>query len=647
MTLSLEELDSHLFECVDIIRDAVDVTDYKEYILPLVYFKTISDEFEKQYEQNVKEYSAEVAQNPNIYDIPIVSEGHRWTDIREVSEGVGRALNDALAQLTEENEELGEAFQTDFVEPEALDDDRLGHLVEHLSEYDLDRENVPPDILGEAFRNLIRRIAQEEGRKGGIFYTPPQISELCVRLLGDFESDDEFHDPTVGTAGMLIQAANYYRDSQSGDASKLRLTGQEINPDIAAIARLNLSIHALNGQIERGDSLLNPQFTDGTELERFDYVLSNFPFSLHWPKDKIQNDPFDRFDWDEKLPRADRGDYAFIMHIAKQLKRPNKDGTGGKAAIVIPHGVLFRNYDQRYREHMLDHDMVEAIIGLPENLFQQMAIPSAILVLNTDKPPERSEEVQFIHAADPDFYQESLNQNHLTDEGIETIVEHVEDWTTEEGVSKTATVDEIRSNDYNLNISLYVEGVEYKQGQPPNRGLTELDEVSYEGEISLKDKSTFDAILGKVIQQVDDTVLVLGSYEGANETELIDVKEELQDLGYEAHLFKDLPDFPGQNLSGSVATAMRLVGFCVMVDREASGHIDEYRLAEKQRTILARLVPENGGSTRGSEHVDVNYIKSFEFDLRPQERIEDATEWAEEIIDKRKEVYSDEYEWRD
>jgi type I restriction enzyme M protein len=480
MTLSLADLDSHLFKCADIIRDAVDPTDYKEYILPLVYYKSISDEFEKQYEQNLDDYGdEELARRPNLYDVPVVPEGYLWEDLRTVSDNVDQALNDAFDALTEENPELKGVFRADYIDADALDDDRLGRLVEHLSKHDLDRDSVPPDMLGEAYMDLVRHFAEEEGKSGGQFFTPPHIVELAVKLVDDFEDGDEFHDPTVGSGGMLIEAARYYRE-QGGDPTKLRFTGQEINPDIAAIARMNLSIHALNGEIEREDSLSNPQFTDGDDLERFDYVLANFPFSADWAKDELQDDPYGRFDWHEKLPRADRGDYAFIMHMAKQLKRPEVDGTGGKAAIVIPHGVLFRKHESRYREPMLENDMVEAIVGLPENLFQNNSIPSAILVLNTDKPNEREGEVQFIHAADEDFYRELSNQNELTDEGVAHVVENYRDWTTEERVSRTVPLDEIRENDYNLNIALYVDTTEPEEDIDVAEELVALRELQAE-----------------------------------------------------------------------------------------------------------------------------------------------------------------------
>lgn len=484
MTLTLPELDSHLFKCADIIRDAVDPTDYKEFILPLVFYKAISDEFEKELQENVEEYGEEFARRQNLYDVPVVPEGYLWADLREISDKVDQALDEAFDEIVRENPELEGLFRANYIEAGALTDDRLRKLVEHLDTYDLDRDSVPPDMLGEAYMDLVSHFAEEEGKSGGQFFTPPHIVSLCVRLVDEFTDGMTFHDPTVGSGGMLIEAARYYREEQGGDPAKLTFTGQEINPDIAAIARMNLALHALNGEIEREDSLLRPQFTDDEEnrLERFDRVLANFPFSANWAKDDLQDDPFGRFDWDEKLPRADRGDYAFIMHMAKQLKRPEEDGTGGKAAIVIPHGVLFRKHESKYREPMLEADLVEAIVGLPENLFQNNSIPSAILVLNTDKPDERKDEVQFVHAADEDFYRELSNQNELTEEGLDHVVENFREWTTEERVSRTVSIEEIRENDHNLNIALYVDTTEPEEEIDVREELAKLRELQAERE---------------------------------------------------------------------------------------------------------------------------------------------------------------------
>ena len=483
MPISLDTLEAHLFKCADIIRDAVDPTDYKDYILPLVYYKTISDEFEKQYEQNVEDYGEDFARRKNLYDVPVVPKGYLWDDLRSVSDNVDQALNEAFDALTEENPGLKGLFRADYIDADALNDNRLGKLIEHLSKYDFDRDSIPPDMLGEAYMDLVRHFAQAEGKSGGQFFTPPHIVNLCVRLVDKFEDGQTFHDPTVGSGGMLIEAARYYREEQGGDPSRMTFTGQEINPDIAAIARMNLSIHGLNGTIEREDSLSNPQFTDeeASELTRFDRVLANFPFSADWAKDDLQDDPYDRFGWHEKLPRADRGDYAFIMHMAEQLKDPDRgDDSGGKAAIVIPHGVLFRKHESRYRKHMLEEDMVEAIIGLPENLFQNNSIPAAILVLNTDKPADRENKVQFIHAADEAFYNELSNQNELANEGLDHIVDNFREWATEERVSRTVSLDEIRENDYNLNIALYVDTTEPEEDIDVEAELGKLRELQAE-----------------------------------------------------------------------------------------------------------------------------------------------------------------------
>ena len=483
MSISLDDLETHLFECADIIRDAVDPTDYKEFILPLVYYKSISDEFEKQYAQNVEEYGEDFARRNNLYEIPVVPEGYLWEDLRSVSDNVDQALNEAFDALAEENPELTGVFRADYIDADALDDDRLGRLVEHLTAYDLDRESIPPDMLGEAYMDLVRHFAEEEGKSGGQFFTPPQIVNLCVRLVDAFEDGMTFHDPTVGSGGMLIEAARYYREEQGGDPTTQTFTGQEINPDIAAIAKMNLSIHGLEGQIEREDSLSSPAFTDddANELTRFDRVLANFPFSVDWAKDDLQDDPYGRFDWHEKLPRADRGDYAFIMHMVEQLKDPDRgDENGGKAAIVIPHGVLFRKHESRYREPMLENDLIEAVVGLPENLFQNNSIPSAILVLNTDKPAEREGEVQFVHAADEAFYEELSNQNELTEDGLDHIITNFREWATEERVSRTVSLDEIRENEYNLNIALYVDTTEPEEDIHVGEELAKLRELQAE-----------------------------------------------------------------------------------------------------------------------------------------------------------------------
>jgi len=478
MSLTLDELDRHLFDCANKIHDAVDPTDYKDYILPLVFYKVISDTYRDEVNELAEELGDEdLARDPDLHDIAM-PEAYAWETLRGLNvqeTNYDAFINEALNAIEDANpEKLEGVFRADYVSEEALDNSRLGNLVEHLSTYNLSAKRIPPDMLGEAYMDLVRHFAEEEGKEGGRFFTPPMIVRLMVRVLAPFEDGDRFHDPTVGSGGMLVEAAHYFRDEQDGDPSRFVLTGQELNPDIAAIAKMNLFIHGYNGRIEREDSLRAPQFTENGHLETFDHVLANFPFSQEWAKHELQDDPYDRFDWHEKLPRKDRGDYAFIMHMAAQLNET------GQAAIVIPHGVLFRKYEGRYRTPMLENDLVEAVIGLPENLFQNNSIPSAVLVLNRDKPAEREGEVLFVHAADEAFYRELSNQNELTEAGVDHIVANYNEWATEERVSRAVPLAEIRENDYNLNIALYVDTTEPEAPIDVAEELTRLRELQAE-----------------------------------------------------------------------------------------------------------------------------------------------------------------------
>ncbi len=457
MSLTLEQLDSHLFECQNIIRDAVDPTDYKDYILPLVFFKVINDTYRDEYEQLLEEYGGDedIARDEAFHKFQI-PEGYTWDELLAKSSGIAEFINKCFNKIEEANpQRLKGVFRADYMRADGLDDDRLRRLIQHLDVHSLSAETIDPDMLGEAYMDLVGHFATQEGKSGGQYFTPNNIVHLMVRLLEPFEKGDEIHDPTCGSGGMLIEVARWFRDHQDGDSKTLNLTGQEINPDIAAIARMNLYIHDLNGEIAREDSLSNPQFIQDGALQKFDYVLANFPFSANWDKEGLQDDKYNRFSWgDGKLPRADRGDYAFIMHMVSQLNET------GKLAVVCPHGVLFRTHEQKFRQPLLEQNIVEAVIGLPANLFQNNSIPCAILVINRNKPDERRDEVLFIHADDEDFYNEKSNQSELKPEGVDRIVKNFKQWKTEARVSRTVDLEEIAENDYNLNIALYVDTTE-------------------------------------------------------------------------------------------------------------------------------------------------------------------------------------------
>lgn len=385
--VSLKELESHLFECADIIRNRVDKTDYKEYILPLVFYKAFEDTYEDNYQRVLEEkreegidaqVATDLAHDEAFHDY-VVPKEFRWNDLIN-ADNTALAVDQALQRFEEINDGFDGIATVQYSNVDAFvqqEDNSLEELLRHLDDVNLSRYRVPPDLLGEAYMDLVKHFAQEEGRDGGEFFTPPKIVELMVNLLEPYEKNTSVHDPTAGSGGMLIQVAEHLQQVQDVDEEhwrSIRFTGQEINDTVYAMAQMNLAIHDVNGEIRKGDSLGNPQFTtDENELETYDYILANFPFSARWPKDKLQEDPYHRFDGLGKLPRADRGDYAFILHMAAQLNET------GQAAIVVPHGVLFRKHESVFRERLINQDLVEAIVGLPENLFQNNSIPAAIL----------------------------------------------------------------------------------------------------------------------------------------------------------------------------------------------------------------------------------------------------------------------------
>jgi len=459
-SIGLKELESHLFKCADIIRNTVSITQYKDYILPLVFYKTISDTYDDEFEELKEEYGdEEIAKDKDLHKFKIPN-GYGWEEAVKRSwksrDGIGEFLDEALAAIENENKgKLQGVFKVSYDQTESLTDSKLAELVKHLDGKNLSIKKVPPDILGEAYMDLVKHFAEKEGSQGGEYFTPPHIVELMVRLLSPFKEGNEFHDPAVGSGSMLTEAAKHYSEVQGEDTDDLYFTGQEINPQIAAIAKMNLLLHDLRGEIKREDSLAQPLFLeeDGS-LKKFDYVMSNFPFSADWSKDDLEDDKYDRFHWAEKLPRKDRADYAFIMHMVAQLK------DSGKLAVVIPHGVLFRKHEKKFRRPMIEKDIIEAVIGLPENLFQNNSIPSAVFVFNKEKSEERKEKIQFISASQEDFYEENTSQNKLTEEGVDHIAENYKEWKSEERVSRVVDISEIEENDYNLNIALYVDTTE-------------------------------------------------------------------------------------------------------------------------------------------------------------------------------------------
>jgi len=457
--LTQQELESHLWKSADILRGSVDSSDYKSYIFGLLFLKRLNDTFEEQHQQLTQEHGAEIgellANDPDQYQF-FVPDVARWTEIRKHSEDIGSAINVAFESLENENATLeGVLTPIDFNRKEVLTDSVLQRLLQHFSLLDLTNQNLSePDMLGRAYEYLIKMFADDSGKKGGEFYTPSKVVELIVKLIQP-EEGMRVYDPTCGSGGMLIQSVDFVK-ARGGNPQSISLYGQERNLGTWSIAKMNLLLHNLpDHKLERGDTIRDPKLKEDGEIMLFDRVIANPPFSLkEWGREAAESDPYGRFLYG--IPPKNAGDYAFVQHMVASLK------SNGVAGVVMPHGVLFRGgAEGKIRQGLLESDLLEAVVGLPSNLFYGTSIPACILIFNRNKEDERKGNVIFI-AAESDF-QEGKNQNTLRDEDLQKIITAFGSYEDMEKYARVVSLEEIKENDYNLNITRYVDKSEEEE----------------------------------------------------------------------------------------------------------------------------------------------------------------------------------------
>ena len=449
--LTLAQLEAHLWEAANILRGSpVDRTDWKSYILPLLFFKRICDVWDEEYAEAVATFGEDFAEE-HRFQVPA---GCHWRDVRETAANVGTALRNAMRGIETANpKHLYNVFgDAQWTNKERLPDPLLKDLIEHFSSLPLGNTRVANDVMGDAYEYLLYKFADTTNNKAGEFYTPRSVVRLMVNIL-DPQEGESIYDPACGTGGMLLAAVEHVR-ARGGDPRTFlgKLYGQEKNVTTASVARMNLLLHGIEDFIiERGDTLRNPVFTDPSTggLLTFDCVIANPPFSLEqWGREIWENDPWGRAF--AGLPTDKSGDFAWVQHMVTSMATAT-----GRMAVVLPQGALFRGgVEGQIRRTLLEMDLVEAVIGLAPNLFYGTGLAACIMVLRRRKPADRAGKVLIVDASS--LFRKERAQNFLDPEHVTTIHQWMQDFADVEDRARVGTVEEIAKEDWTLNISRYV-----------------------------------------------------------------------------------------------------------------------------------------------------------------------------------------------
>ena len=452
--LTLSKLEQYLSRAAWILKGPVDASDFKVYIFPLLFFKRISDVYDEEFSQALDESGGdkEYATLTEFHRF-VIPEGCHWNDVRESTVNVGQALEKAFRGIEQANQEklYGIFGDAQWSNKNKLSDSLLNDLIEHFSQYTLFHSNVEPDLLGQAYEYLIKHFADLTNKKAGEFYTPRSVVHL-MGLINDAKEGETIYDPACGTGGMLLESMNHVK-SKGKDYRTLKLYGQEKNLTSSSIARMNMFLHGFEDfQVARGDTLRNPAYFYGDELQTFDCVIANPPFSLkEWGAGAWVNDPYGRNI--AGVPPKGNGDMAWVQHMIKSMKPVT-----GRMAVVLPHGALFRKAAEgKIRKTLLEMDLLEAVIGLGPNIFYGTQLAACIMIYKQKKSEEKKGKVLFIDAVDQ--IRVGRAQNFLEEEHVNQIFEWYQNYEDVENHVKIATMEDINENDYNLHIPLYVEKI--------------------------------------------------------------------------------------------------------------------------------------------------------------------------------------------
>ena len=489
------DIEKVLWSACDSFRNKIDSSRYKDYILAMLFVKYLNDVYNETKAKYTEEYKGderrvERAMRNERFTLTETSTFDYLYDNRTDNE-IGQKINVALAEIENNNsEKLRNVFRAiDFNSTVDFGETKdknaiLRNLLEDFHELDLRPTQLDSaDIIGDAYEYMIANFASDAGKKGGEFFTPSQVSKLVAELVSPQENE-RIYDPTCGSGGLLLKAYNKVQ------SHKAAVYGQEVNNQTWALCKMNMFLHGVDDAvIWQGDTLANPQNIKEDKLMKFQCVVANPPFSLDkWDsgflsglsgedkkKEKMNAslDPFGRFAWG--VPPTSKGDYAFVLHMLHSL-----DENGGRMAVVLPHGVLFRGASEgKIRQQIIDFNLLDAVIGLPANLFYGTGIPACILVFKKNRSKS---DVLFIDASGDGNFEKGKNQNILRDSDIERIIETYRKREAVDKYSYVAEKSEIVENDYNLNIPRYVDT--FEEEAPIDIDVVKADIAATEKEIA-------------------------------------------------------------------------------------------------------------------------------------------------------------------
>ncbi|MFJ3293558.1 N-6 DNA methylase [Enterobacter asburiae] len=447
--MSNKKLEELLWGAAEFLRGQIDASDYKQYVFPLLFYKRLSDVYLEEYNEAMElhEGDAEYAAMPMFHRFNIPAEAS-WEQVRNTSKNIGEAIQNALRLIEANNPRLHGVFgDAQWTNKERLPDHLLADLIEHFSKIPLGIKSVAQDDLGEAYEYLIKKFADDSGHTAAEFYTNRTVVHLMTRIMG-LKPGETAYDPTCGTGGMLLNAVMDLR-ARGEEWRSVHLYGQEVNLLTSAIARMNMFLHDIEEfDVLRGDTLAEPKFIENDRLKQFDVIFANPPYSIKkWNRDKFADDPYGRNLYG--VPPQGCADYAFYTHIIKSLKADT-----GRAAMLWPHGVLFRDSEQAIRKQVIESDIIEAVIGLGPNLFYNSPMESCIVILRANKPFKLKNKIHFVNAAK--LYQTSNSKTFLSEENIFEILKLYENIDVGNELSRCVDIEEIAQNGYSLSITLYI-----------------------------------------------------------------------------------------------------------------------------------------------------------------------------------------------